>query len=416
MGAKSETRQSKTWVRTRIQGIMKHRSGILYARVYKGGREKWHSLKTPILEVAIPRFRKKVGELEAEAKAKKSANAGRLTVADAIRLFEDEVKKGWSLRGRGSRTRRRVAPRSVEYRLNTITALKKTWPGLTWLDTRQMTPEGRAEALLRRDAELAKIPIRSVSEATCEDWGSRYSKAVSASVFNNTLDTLRYVFEEAVRVQGLVENPAAKVGRCSVKSKTVKLPSLAQFNACVEEINSAGAWCSKDCADFVQFLAFTGARKNEAANVEWRDIDFGAGEVVLRVTKNGELRRVPMISASRTLLERMRGQRAGESLDRRVLRVAEAQGAINGAARKVGMDRITHHDLRHFFATVCIESGVDIPTVSRWLGHKDGGALAMKTYGHLRNEHSKAAAQKVSFNPLGLAYENIFEFSIGGSK
>jgi integrase len=35
-----------------------------------------------------------------------------------------------------------------------------------------------------------------------------------------------------------------------------------------------------------------------------------------------------------------------------------------------------------------IESGVDIPTVSRWLGHKDGGALAMRVYGHLRQEHS----------------------------
>jgi len=40
---------------------------------------------------------------------------------------------------------------------------------------------------------------------------------------------------------------------------------------------------------------------------------------------------------------------------------------------------------------------VDIPTVSRWLGHKDGGVLAMKTYGHLRREHSVAQAQKVSF-------------------
>jgi hypothetical protein len=40
---------------------------------------------------------------------------------------------------------------------------------------------------------------------------------------------------------------------------------------------------------------------------------------------------------------------------------------------------------------------VDIPTVSRWLGHKDGGALAMKVYGHLRNEHSLAAAKKVTF-------------------
>ena len=59
--------------------------------------------------------------------------------------------------------------------------------------------------------------------------------------------------------------------------------------------------------------------------------------------------------------------------------------------------RITHHDLRHLFATRCIEAGVDIPTVSRWLGHQDGGVLCMKTYGHLRDEHSQNEAQKVSF-------------------
>jgi hypothetical protein len=40
---------------------------------------------------------------------------------------------------------------------------------------------------------------------------------------------------------------------------------------------------------------------------------------------------------------------------------------------------------------------VDIPTVSRWLGHKDGGALAMRVYGHLRQEHSISAIQKVIF-------------------
>jgi integrase len=67
------------------------------------------------------------------------------------------------------------------------------------------------------------------------------------------------------------------------------------------------------------------------------------------------------------------------------------------AAAKIGMKRITHHDLRHLFATICIESSVDIPTVSRWLGHKDGGALCMKTYGHLRQDHSFAQAQRVSF-------------------
>ena len=65
----------------------------------------------------------------------------------------------------------------------------------------------------------------------------------------------------------------------------------------------------------------------------------------------------------------------------------------SGSITDVGGIRVGHHDLRHLFATICIESGVDIPTVSRWLGHQDGGALAMKTYGHLRDEHSIAQAK-----------------------
>jgi Phage integrase family len=64
----------------------------------------------------------------------------------------------------------------------------------------------------------------------------------------------------------------------------------------------------------------------------------------------------------------------------------------------LGLHHLTHHDLRHLFATRCIESGVDIPTVAKWLGHKDGGVLAMQTYGHLRDKHSEHMARKVIFN------------------
>ena len=82
-----------------------------------------------------------------------------------------------------------------------------------------------------------------------------------------------------------------------------------------------------------------------------------------------------------------------------VMRVGECQKAMGEAAKKMGIPHLTHHDLRHLFATRCIESGVDIPTVSRWLGHKDGGALAMKVYGHLRDQHSASMAKLVKFQP-----------------
>ena len=137
---------------------------------------------------------------------------------------------------------------------------------------------------------------------------------------------------------------------------------------------------SRDCADFAEGLAYTGCRRGEAKEVEWRDFDFdahfNANVLVVRGdaatgTKNWEVRRVPLIQDAQVLFRRMRSERPNESLETKVFRVRECQKAIDRVCKKVGADRITHHDLRHLFATRCIESGVDIPTVSRWLGHKD---------------------------------------------
>ena len=114
-------------------------------------------------------------------------------------------------------------------------------------------------------------------------------------------------------------------------------------------------------------------------------------------TKNGEVRRVPLIPAARRLLQNLRAADPAAKPEHKVLQVRECQKAMDRAAVVVGIARLTHHDLRHLFATVCIEAGTDIPTVARWLGHKDGGVLAMKTYGHLRDEHSQASAAKVRF-------------------
>ena len=153
-------------------------------------------------------------------------------------------------------------------------------------------------------------------------------------------------------------------------------------------------------------MAYGGLRKGEAAYVTWRDCDFTKGQIILRGPetglknrKAGEVRFVPMIADMRQLLERLRQERPDAKPEDFVMEVRECQKAMDRAAKAIGIKRMTHHDLRHLFATVCIEAGTDIPTVSKWLGHKDGGALAMKVYGHLRDQHSASMAQKVSFTP-----------------
>ncbi|HEX5397685.1 MAG TPA: site-specific integrase [Verrucomicrobiae bacterium] len=257
--------------------------------------------------------------------------------------------------------------------------------------------------MLKSWSDLNQTDIAQISKADCLTWAADFGKTASPSAFNNTAGTLRLVLDIAVEAGARYDNPAIHIKRKKIRQKLLQLPSQKQFVELVNTIrNGDGGWAGR-CADLVEFLAYSGCRKGEAARVNGRDCDFEKGEITVlgdpaTGTKNWEIRRVPMIPDMRRLLERLIKERGeAEFLSKPAMLVHECQGAIDTACKKMGIARITHHDLRHLFATRCIESGVDIPTVSRWLGHKDGGALAMKVYGHLRDSHSTAMAQKVHF-------------------
>ena len=368
----SATLPRKTWNRTSVQNLVRHKSGRYYARIYAKGKESWKSLRTDLLEVAKVKLRSIAGEIERTVRAEHAQERGKMTVGECAELFLKRIDEGYGLRGRGKMLRR-IGERTQHYRRQTLVALWRSWP------------------------ELESLNVRRVSEREVENWSQRFAAKYSPTRYNNTLDTLRALFRIAVEAGARVDNPAANIGRLEVRPKALVLPEREQFLKFVEAIRKAGAWCSRACADLVELLAYTGARKTEAANITWADVDFARGRVHLRVTKGGQPRFVPLIADARRVLERMNAERENANPSEPVLAVREAQKAIDAAAKKVGMARITHHDLRHLFATACIEGGVDIPTVSRWMGHRDGGALAMRTYGHLRDDHSMLAAQKVSF-------------------
>jgi integrase len=58
------------------------------------------------------------------------------------------------------------------------------------------------------------------------------------------------------------------------------------------------------------------------------------------------------------------------------------------------MPNFEPRSLRRFFITTALRAGVDVPTVAAWQGHKDGGALILKTYGdEVRLAHSLQMAR-----------------------
>ena len=155
---------------------------------------------------------------------------------------------------------------------------------------------------------------------------------------------------------------------------------------------------ANEMADHAELIAFSGMRKSECMSATIAD-DLG-DEFQIRGTKSeSSWRRIPVTAALRAVLDRINSRRIGKNT--RFVITSELGHAIKRACKRLGLRHVRVHDLRHFFASACISSGVDVPTVSRWLGHADGGALAMKTYGHLLKDHSIAAAKKVDFSGEG---------------
>ena len=62
--------------------------------------------------------------------------------------------------------------------------------------------------------------------------------------------------------------------------------------------------------------------------------------------------------------------------------------------KEAGLEPIRFHDLRHTFATMALQNGVDVKTVSTMLGHYDAG-FTLRTYTHATRAAQEEAAQKM---------------------
>ncbi len=362
---------SKTWTKTRYQNLYRHESGVYYARLTVKGKPTWRSLRTPLLSVA----REELAKLLSTERQISELNQGsrsvlKMTFADALAARLQVIDKTPSTK-----------QSTKNYWHEIHGAMLSSWPGSPDEDIRKITKE------------------------TCLEWAGAFSKRSSAPRFNNALGALKNLFELAIEKGLRLANPARSIKRVKPKEKDLgmRLPEPEVFAKWVETIRNGSSRWASDTGDFVEFLTYSGARPpSESSNVTWRHCDFIREELVIlgaaeEGTKTRSVRRVSMNSHLLALLKKMRSQRPDEPLDTPILRVNSARDSMNRAGKLVGMVHITQYDLRHLFATRCIESGVDIPVVAKWLGHKDKGALLMRTYNHVRDRHSQQSAKKVTF-------------------
>ncbi|MGZ8421442.1 MAG: site-specific integrase [Nitrospira sp.] len=138
--------------------------------------------------------------------------------------------------------------------------------------------------------------------------------------------------------------------------------------------------------DLVLFALNTRMRMGEILELTWRGVDFTRRTVTVFRSKNGENRTIP---ANQTVLKVLTTKAKVRSLAiERVfcskaytpLEFGHLRRSFRLALRKAKIEDFHFHDLRHTFATILMQSGVDLYKVLQLLGHKS--PIMTQQYAH----------------------------------
>ena len=246
------------------------------------------------------------------------------------------------------------------------------------------------------------MAIKNIGFAEIDEWKRNRGSKISARSHNIELETLKILLRYACDRGILLDNRASDFKRRKQPKVVADMPSMAQFQALVKSLRESPKAVASGAADMVEFLAYSGMRVGEAREVRFRDVNFDLNTVLITGgelgTKNHEERTIPLFPNLQSLIKRIQGARKSAGKNDVIFEIISPRGAIILACKRTGLPVFTVHSLRHFFCSNAIEAGIDFKAIAAWLGHKDGGVLVAKTYGHLRAEHSTAMAKRMIFN------------------
>src|SRR5215471_5581506 len=126
-------------------------------------------------------------------------------------------------------------------------------------------------------------------------------------------------------------------------------------------------------ADIVRLLLLTGQRRNEIGKLQWSEIDFGRGMIVLAPdrTKNSRLHEVPLSRQARAVLERLPRRNTTDFLFGK-RGFPDWGGAKQELDARLGIAPWRIHDLRRSCATGMAELGTQPHIIEAVLNHVSG--------------------------------------------
>jgi integrase len=191
----------------------------------------------------------------------------------------------------------------------------------------------------------------------------KLSSSTVGSYFQNLITVINTAYEDEILKRDITKG-----------IKNVKVQSKLREYLTIEELNKL--WKTPVKEDVVKYLcffcAYTGFRFVEASKVKWSDITKdNSGNHVIRShhTKGDKFTANPISKDAYNLLEKQKPNDVrGKVFD---IKYSKAYRLLKQWVKDAGIHKkITLHNFRHTYAILQMESGTELFTVSKMLGHK----------------------------------------------
>ena len=261
--------------------------------------------------------------------------------------------------------------------------------------------------------ELTSRDIQKLYKDLQENGRLRKSKKQQSGLSNATVRgihmMLHNALDRAVKERLILRNPTEDCIIPKIQKQEMKILHPEDMKAYLEAANKRGV------LPMFYLELVTGIRKGELTALLWSDLDEERRTISVSKQAVGDRNRNVTISRPKTensvrkisipqsavdlLIAEHRkhpdnpwmfpSPRTGEMYHPDS--IAKLHEKILGDIR---LEHIRFHDLRHTFATIALQNGVDVKTVSSMLGHYDAG-FTLRTYTHATRQMQELAAEKM---------------------
>ena len=265
---------------------------------------------------------------------------------------------------------------------------------------------------------LGGMRIKDISTVTCQQFLMRMftsgrkrnvekkGKGLAAKTVKDIKIALQTCLQKAVDEEIIPNNPCKKVQLPKDEPKEMQTLKANELAAFLQETKDSS------CYEFYLLEITTGLRLGEILALTWDDLDMKNKtisvnkqvqriKIELKATTPKTAASIRKISICDECLNQLIILMSRQRLNTKLIFPSPITNGyrdpssitrkLHRMQKRAGVPQIRFHDLRHSFATLSLEQGMDIKTISHMLGHTDAG-FTMNTYMHVTDSMQQTVA------------------------